>query len=159
MAPITAPAGATGSASLGADVHYVVCRELCIPGKAQLTLSLPASSDHAEHSSASHSVFEATRQKFPKRAPATWKVSAQSGKDAFTLAVHGLAATDGITFFPADTGVIDNPSPQKLSRISGGFTLTLKKSDLLTGPVKTLAGLLNVPGQGSFEITAAVVQN
>lgn len=157
MAPITVPA-ATGNVSFGADVHYVVCRELCIPGKAQLTLSLPASPDKSEHLSASHPAFDAARRKFPKPAPAAWKISAQSGSDNFTLAVHGLAATDGITFFPADTGVIDNPSPQKLSGIPGGFTLTLKKSDLLTGPVKTLAGLLNVPGQGSFEIAAAVTQ-
>jgi DsbC/DsbD-like thiol-disulfide interchange protein len=157
MAAITTPAGAKGNAFLGADVHYVVCRELCIPEKAHLTLSVAASPDHGEHFSASHPVFEATRQNFPKPAPPAWKVSAKARKDNFTLAVRGLAGADGITFFPADTGVIDNPSPQKLSRVPGGFTLTLKKSDLLTGPVKTLAGLLKVPGQGSFEIRTPVV--
>jgi DsbC/DsbD-like thiol-disulfide interchange protein len=158
MAPLIVPAAATGNASLAADVRYVVCRELCIPGKAQLTLVLPASADRGEHFSASHDLFEATRGKFPKPAPPAWKISSRSEKDQFTLIVRGLAPAQGITFFPGETSVIDNPAPQTMSLVPGGFALALKKSDLLAGPVKTLKGLLNVPGQGSFEISASVAQ-
>lgn len=158
MASVKTPASASGAAMIGADVRYVVCREICIPGKAELTLSIPASADHEAHFSDSHALFEMTRKELPKAAPASWKPAAQSAKDDFVLAIHGLPAMDGITFFPVGTGIIDNPAPQIVSSIPGGFTLTLKKSELLTGRVSALKGLLNVPGRGTFEITARVVR-
>ena len=44
MAPLksTSPEHPTSLPSISADVKYIVCREMCIPGKAHLTLAPPA---------------------------------------------------------------------------------------------------------------------
>jgi DsbC/DsbD-like thiol-disulfide interchange protein len=158
MAPIMAPADATGPATIGASVKYVVCREICIPGKAQLSLTQPHSSDRVEHYSESRPLFQSTRQQFPGVPPATWRVSARSGKDSFELKVGGTAPKQGTAFFPLDPGVIDNAAPEVLTPIEGGFALKLEKSELLTKPVLVLRGVLDVPGTGAFDIAVPVAQ-
>src|SRR5271169_671904 len=46
LVPMHAAAGlaADGPVQLGADVRVLVCREMCIPGKAQISLTLPVKS-------------------------------------------------------------------------------------------------------------------
>jgi thiol:disulfide interchange protein DsbD len=49
MAPIqgSSSRNSTSLPSLSADVKYIVCRDVCIPGKARITLSGPAGGDWA----------------------------------------------------------------------------------------------------------------
>jgi DsbC/DsbD-like thiol-disulfide interchange protein len=86
MAPIQGPLSrnATPLPNLSADVKYIVCRDVCIPGKAHLTLSSPAGGDWASW----HALFEQTRAQLPKPAPTSWKVTAVSAKQYFMLSVQ-----------------------------------------------------------------------
>jgi len=62
MAPIqrSSSRNATSLPSLSADVKYIACRHVCIPGKAHLTLSGPAGGDRALW----RALFEQTRHSF-----------------------------------------------------------------------------------------------
>ena len=159
MAPVKAPVESAGPATIGAQVKYVVCREICIPGKAQLSISVPPSKDHVEHPSGSRDVFEKAQEQFPKPAPPAWRFSAKQNRDEFQLIVHGAPIKRAVSFFPLDSGVIDNPAPQKISAVDGSFSLSLKKSELLTKPVLMLKGLLDVPGSGTYEIAVPVASD
>jgi DsbC/DsbD-like thiol-disulfide interchange protein len=154
MAPIEA--ASQGSASpppnLSADVKYIVCREMCIPGKAHLTLSAPADGDWSRW----RALFEQTRQQLPKRAPTIWKVSAKSDKTHFILLVQGAPGAKSASFFPLIPDEIDNSASQALASNRSGFQLTLKKSDQLTKPVATLNGLLILGPARSYEVSAPV---
>lgn len=149
--PAYSPAGSTEA--IGADVQYIVCREMCIPGSAHVTLASPSSQ---QQSSAWRQLFEQTGEQIPRAAPAKWKLSAKAGPESFDLFVRTASKVDAVTFFPLEAGQIDNSAPQSFVSTATGFRLTLKKSDLLVKPVATLKGLLVLgPGQ-AFEIAVPV---
>jgi DsbC/DsbD-like thiol-disulfide interchange protein len=156
MTPVTASANAKGAGAIVANVKYVVCSEVCVPGKTQLSLSIPPEAGRAHYFSASRILFQRTRSKVPQPPPISWKISARAGKDQFELAVRGVAPKQGIIFFPLDPDVIDNAAPQVTTPASGGFDVTLRASELITRTPTVLKGVLTVPGIGSYDISAPV---
>ncbi len=155
MAPIQGPSSrnATPLPNLSADVKYIVCRDVCIPGKAHLTLSGPGGGDWAPW----RALFEQTRKQLPKPAPAGWKVTAASAEQYFIMSVHATQHVTDASFFPLEPGQIDNSSPQDFAPTHDGFRLTLKKSDQLAKPIATLKGLIVLGTGRAFEVSAPVV--
>jgi DsbC/DsbD-like thiol-disulfide interchange protein len=163
MAPIerTSNSSEEGTIPIAADVTYVVCSEICIPGKTHLTLALPwrsgAQSDRAGDPSQWRAIFERTRAQLPRPAPATWKMSAESSKDEFVLSVLTNVPVKSATFFPLDPDEIENSVPQAFASTRDGFRLTLRKSEQLAKPVTTMRGLVVLGAQQrAFEIAAPV---
>jgi DsbC/DsbD-like thiol-disulfide interchange protein len=157
MVPVHASQTITGGASvpIALNAKWLICREVCIPDRAQLHLSLPVSTGIPQ-SSPSADLFAQTKALLPKPAPKNWKTSAQSGKGDFVLIVTAGKPLDGASFFPRDPGQIDNAAPQKVVTTPTGVRITLKKSEVLTKPVSTLRGLLEVAGGEAYEIQAPV---
>ena len=155
MAPIqgSSSRNATSLPSLSADVKYIVCRDVCIPGKAHLTLSGPAGGDWALW----RALFEQTRAQLPKPAPASWKLTAVSDKQHFILSVQARSQVANASFFPLEPSQIDNSGPQEFSLTHNGFRLALKKSDQLTKPITNLRGLIVLGPGRAFEVSAPVV--
>jgi DsbC/DsbD-like thiol-disulfide interchange protein len=162
----SASSAANSTPAISADVKYVVCREMCIPGKAHLTLS---SASSAQQSSAQqftvwHQLFEQTRAQIPKPAPKAWKLSARTGTDTnkeknndhFILSVRTDSKVHAATFFPLEPGQIENSAPQSFAPTANGFRLSLKKSDLLVKPITSLKGLLVLGPGRAYEIAAPV---
>jgi len=155
MAPIQAATKghATSIPNLSADVKYIVCREMCLPGKAHLTLALPPGGDWGRW----RVLFEQTRQQLPKPAPPGWKVSAESDKSHFIVSVRGSPQVQRASFLPLEPSQIENSSPQDFVSNRTGFRLTLKKSDQLIKPISTLRGLIVLGPGRAFEVAAPVV--
>ncbi|MGO9516378.1 MAG: protein-disulfide reductase DsbD domain-containing protein [Candidatus Korobacteraceae bacterium] len=144
---------ATSMPSLSADVKYIVCREMCIPGKAHLTLTPPPGGDWGKW----RALFEQTRQQLPKPAPPGWKVSVESDKFHFIVSVRTGSQVQSASFFPINAGEIDNSSAQDFTSNRTGFRLTLKKSDQLSKPISTLKGLIVLGPGRAFEVATPVV--
>jgi len=161
MAPIERAANSTAAAAvpIAADVKYVVCRDVCIPGKAHLTLSLaPAAGDPPAEASEWHAIFQSTRAQLPKAAPASWRVSAKQDKDHFMLTVRGAPEVKAASFLPLEADQIENSAGQVFTGSQTGFGLTLKKSEQLAKSVPTLRGLIVVGPGRAFEVAAPVTQ-
>jgi DsbC/DsbD-like thiol-disulfide interchange protein len=155
---------AISTQAISADVKYIVCREMCIPGKAHLTLSSPSSvqQSSARQSSAQQfaewrQLFEQTRGQIPKPAPKAWKVSARTDKQHFILSARTESKVPAATFFPLEPGQIENSAPQSFVSTANGFRLSLKRSDLLVKPITSLKGLLVLGPSRAYEIAAPVV--
>ncbi len=157
-APIERPAALQPglTAEIAAAVNYVVCREICIPGKAHLTLPLPAERQTQAQAPQWHALFQQARAQLPKKTPADWKVSAESDKDHFTLSVQTGAPVHEATFFPLQPGQIDNSAQQVFESSGNGFRITLRKSDQLAKAVPALRGLIVLGPGRAFEIAARV---
>lgn len=160
MAPIKVPSDAksSGASTIVADVRYLVCREICIPGKKRLTLSIPVGDGAAAQFGDWQKLFRRTRAQLPRPAPAAWKISAISEKDQFVLSIAGAGAGKNASFFPLEPGVIENSAPQKWDATSNGFRMTLKKSGQLDKPISTLKGVIALDNGRAFEISAFVAQ-
>jgi DsbC/DsbD-like thiol-disulfide interchange protein len=158
MSPITVPTGAKASAiaAITADVKYIVCSDICIPGKAHETLSIPGSANTALPTEDPTELFKKTREQLPKPGPPGSKVSAVADKDHFILTVRGVSTPQRVSFFPLRPGVIENSAPQVLESTGDGFRLTLKKSDQYT-TYPLLRGILVLDSSRAFQIQATIL--
>jgi thiol:disulfide interchange protein DsbD len=146
-----------GPAVLDAKVSWLVCREVCIPGKAELgmrvmvTASAPTS---ATTSSIDQTFWQRGIATLPTPLPATDKAFFQPTTAGFRLGVTtGRRETDAV-FFPQDQNIIDNPSPQKLTPTKNGLVLELKKDSNLQANPAQLKGVLELAGRRNYELAA-----
>jgi thiol:disulfide interchange protein/DsbC/DsbD-like thiol-disulfide interchange protein len=117
-----------GSVTLNADVDWLMCEDVCIPGSASLTLTLPVNPNAPQPDAAWADKIKATLAALP-RTDAHWTATATRAGKTVTLTVIPTSAdshqpTD-LRFF-AEDGLIayDQPQPSK-SDGKGGFVLTL----------------------------------
>jgi DsbC/DsbD-like thiol-disulfide interchange protein len=143
-------------ARLGAEIKVLVCREMCIPGKTQLSLTLPIKSLPPAPDARTRELFAAARKDLPRPAPQNWKFSVDAAKDSFVLAANLGAQITQAIFFPLAEAQIDNAAPQILQPLAGGFRLRLRKSDQLLKSIEHLKGVLVLSGNHAYLIDAPV---
>ena len=143
---IRTPPGLTDGATekIIANIHYLICREVCIPEKKQLVLELPVKGHGTASSNAA--LFEATRRQLPKPIPAAWKISAFSAGDELRLGLKTGKVIASAQFFPLEPEQIENAAPQNVSATRGGLELRLKKSNHLLRPLSHIKGVIVVAG-------------
>jgi DsbC/DsbD-like thiol-disulfide interchange protein len=134
-------------------VKLVVCRDLCIPGRAQLSLALPVQAPHAEEPNASLAIlnmFAASREQLPIPIPQAWSIRASETKDDVLLNVKTSRALSQshVFFFPLDEQVIENSAPQSVERMPRGFKMRLQKSSQFLKPISHLRGVIVLGSRG-----------
>jgi len=141
------------SVRLGAQVKLLVCsHEMCIPGKAELSLTLPIQSQPPAPNTPTAELFAATRKSLPRAAPGNWKFSVTDANDSFVLTANvGRQITQAV-FFPLAESQIENAAPQKLVTEKADFRLTLRKSEQLLKPIDRLKGVLALSDDQAFLI-------
>src|SRR6202163_3453871 len=96
------------AAQLGAELKVLVCREICIPGKAQISLTVPIKSMPPEVDARSGELFIAARKSLPRRAPRDWEFNVSDQKDSFVLTAKLGRQTTRAAFFPLEESQVDN---------------------------------------------------
>jgi len=146
-----------GPVTLKAKVDWLVCREVCIPGKAELeVIRRVAAKDDVSAENEDHGLFLrlAKTSSFPEPLPANQKAIFQPTPTGFQLAVETGQRESSAVFFPADQDILDNPAPQKVTATAKGFVLDLKKDASLTANPAQLKGVLELSGGRAYEIAA-----
>jgi thiol:disulfide interchange protein DsbD len=144
----------TGPARLVADVRWLVCHDICVPGRATLGLPWPLpESDRGAAGDWARVIADARRQ-VPSPAPPAWQVSARDAGDSIVVTVKGDAKVGRGVFFPIAEGVIEESAPQKVEASGGVVTFTLKKSDQLTTTPKELRGVVKFDSGVAYEVAA-----
>jgi DsbC/DsbD-like thiol-disulfide interchange protein len=139
---------------VSADIRYLICREVCIPAKAQASLSIPSA--NASNAAAERELFRNTFENSPKAWPTGWKAQVSDNGGFFLLSLDTGASEPKVTFFPLEEEQIDNSAAQSVASYPRGVLIKLKKSDQLLKPVGRLKGVV-VLGQGrAFEFSAPV---
>jgi thiol:disulfide interchange protein DsbD len=143
-------------AQFGAEIRVLVCREICVPGRTQLSLTLPIRSQPPAPDVRTQDLFAAARREMPRPVPQDCKFSVDDLKDSFVLTANfGSQITQAI-FFPFAELQIDNSAPQTLQPLATGFRLTVRKSDRLLKPVERLKGVLVLARKQAYLIDAPV---
>jgi thiol:disulfide interchange protein len=157
MAPHAAPGG---TAVLSAEASWLVCAEICIPGGAKLSLSLPIVAGPVAPDPATAALFAAVRRQLPL--PAAFETRFVSGADHYRLLVPEAALAElrdpTGTFFPSDGSLIDHAVEPRVSRGTDGLEIVLKKATAKAAAPATLDGVLALRGaagaERAFEISA-----
>jgi thiol:disulfide interchange protein DsbD len=158
--PFTVQAAATakpGSAVLHAKVDWLVCREVCIPGKAELDQNVNVVSRAPAVNLISPSdqeLFNRLANALPKALPSSENAIFQPTPTGFRLAVTTGQRETQAVFFPEDEDILDNPAPQTVTPTATGFVLDLKKDANLTTNPAQLKGVLELAGGRNYEIAA-----
>ena len=151
LVPIKGGASASPapSAEVNVQISIVVCKDLCIPGKANVAVALPVRAAPPSVSNANTALFAAARNRLPKPLPAGWAVQvADSSKNEFLLTAAIGKQASGAFFFPLDESQVSNAASQPVEATPKGFRLRLKKSDELLKPIARLRGVLTLDGTG-----------
>ena len=130
--------------TLAAHVTWLVCREVCIPGKADLAVvrtawSKPAASPDVD--AAAQNLIAKFQAQLPKPLPSTDTATFTSTPKTFVLDVTTGSQQSSAQFFPLDETVIANAAPQPAQSTANGVQLTLTKDENLQAPPQKLNGI------------------
>jgi DsbC/DsbD-like thiol-disulfide interchange protein len=158
MARIHSPGSAQiqGKVDLAANAKWLVCREICIPGKMRLSLTLPVQAAGKAPGPARNQLFETARRRLPRPLPANWRVAASSEKDRFDLSIETGKPEAQAVFFPLAAEQIENSAPQIVTATKQGTRISLRKSEHLLKAVTTLNGVVVFSSGRAFLIHAKV---
>ena len=154
--------GNVGPSTLHAHVDWLVCRERCIPGKADLEverkvwIGLYTLLDDRGPSLAEQFFHNGHKPlpEIPKPLPASAKANFQPTPTGFRLTVETGQRESSAEFFPEDQDILDNPAPQKLTPTAKGLILDLKKDAELAAKPAQLRGVLELSGGRAYQIVA-----
>ena len=158
----THPWGA--SIEIGVIAEWLVCKEECIPGDAELSLRLPVSSEPPRPSEW-HSLFEHTRTTVPDASDivAKWKMTAELVDNHYTLEWRypddePFQFERQPHFFPSRSRQIENAEQQHYSfdRSTRMGSLTLTPYRTSNTRVSELSGVL--APQGGFHAGLAAIE-
>jgi thiol:disulfide interchange protein DsbD len=151
---ITPPSDIPSGSSLVLQAHaaWLICEEICISDKADLTLTL-ATDTKAPAPSGWADLFRKTQQLLPK-ALAGMKLSASRAGDSYVLNITpDKPVADGaeFMFFAGEEEVINHSALQKQSTDGRTVQLLLRDSDYASKPASRLRGVLVVTGGEKHE--------
>jgi len=158
--PFTVKAAAPakpGSFVLHAKVDWLVCREVCIPGKAELdqNVNVVSGAPVVDLTSPSdQELWNRLANAIPRALPSSDTAIFQPMPSGFRLAVTTGQRETQAAFFPEDEDVLDNPAPQTVTPTATGLILDLKKDANLTKIPAQMNGVLELAGGRNYEIAA-----
>ena len=150
--PVDADSGT--AVAIGADVEWLVCRDICIPQYAELMLSVPIARDDENGSLATD--FAAALAKVPQKSP--WPAFYTEDSEHFVLTV-GMPAIDAadVRFFPYEYGIIEHAADQQVSGDDRGLLVRTRRDANGEDLSESIAGVLVVRGKAhhdAYEIIA-----
>lgn len=157
VAPSFSSAG--GPVTLGGDVHWLVCRDICIPGSTTLSVTRPAAASAAGSSEAAADAMLVRRfeSALPQPLPPPGYATFGAHSRAFTLLVTTGRRERGAQFFPLDQNLITNAAPQRAEPRADGIQLTLLQDENLTAHPQLLRGVVEFPDGRAYAIRATPV--
>ena len=121
LTSITPASTVSGNVTLRADVSWLVCEEICVPGGAKLDLTLPVAKS-AEP--ANTSLFEEFRSQLPLSSQPPFELVWKRAGDVLSLQVQGVPQGTPLELFPlpAENQIVGHPvfSPPDTLSIKAG---------------------------------------
>lgn len=131
--------------TLAGRLAYLVCETECIPGSADLALTLPVARD-AGADPANAALFARARAALPKVSPWPARLSSQDDRLVLDLDAPGLVADKirSVAFFPYPETAIENAAPQPFTVDAAGLHLALTRATPADPAPESLPGVLAI---------------
>ena len=156
--------------TLSARADWLVCKEICIPEGADLSLSLPVAGT-AQPDARWAAAIASARAALPRPLDGVAVSATGAGRDIVLAltAAHGGIDPGELYFFPDKAGLIEPAAAQRLAREGDSWKLTLSVANQRVGDARRVSGVLvatngiagqrassvDVPLQGSIVAASA----
>lgn len=131
---------------LRAQAKWLVCRDICIPGSAELLLNLPVDTA-APDDPAWGVAFDRARAELPSPMPG-WSARFAVAGGSFSLALDGAnLAGRQLEFFPEPNDLVNHAAPQRLAIDGSGLRLSQALSAYFVDAPTELRGVLVARGR------------
>jgi thiol:disulfide interchange protein DsbD len=148
----TAAGSASNKAEIGADVRYLICREVCIPARDHVSLTFAGDKPTAS------AVIRNAESQLPQALPSRTHIRAVALPDSFVLTLGKPSGIGRVTdFIPTDAQVIENSAKPALQESAKLLRIRLKKSEQLNHEISTLRGLL-IARDKSYNVSLPVMK-
>jgi thiol:disulfide interchange protein len=142
--------------TLRGALHFLVCSNVCIPGKADLSRTVSVAVQPGAPAPSTQSIFLNAEHHLPRALPAGASVAVTQTKNAFVVTLTTGERIATAEFYPFDQNVIANAAPQSVEPLANGVRISIPKAqDLQQGPSQ-LHGLIKLPDGTAVQFTAAV---
>ncbi|HTH53643.1 MAG TPA: thioredoxin family protein [Edaphobacter sp.] len=145
-----------GPIHLDAKVNWLVCREVCIPGRAHLGLNLTVDPKATAPAQPVGALGEALGL-IPKPLPSDMKLTITGGKNEFVMDLITGERTSDAEFYPFDQEQIANAGDQDVEPLPNGVRLRVPRAPELTKLPEQLHGVLKLDDETAYDVTAPVV--
>ena len=155
VAPDFKPVGPT--VKLGGKVTWLVCRAVCLPGKATLSVDRPALSSEPSAPGAiavDQQLIDRFHSTLPQPLPSGDQAKFRITPKGFSLTVQTGSREQSAEFFPFDQNILANAVPQPVKFLTNGVEISLTKDENLTTAPQQLHGLLVLGPGRAYEIRA-----
>lgn len=130
--------------TLAAQVRWVACKHICVPGEADVSLVLPVSRGGEAPASRHAAAIAKARQAQPGDGPQPACFTLGAGNIA--LRIGGIVADRpqirSARFYPLSWGEVSYSAPQNFSVEGGNLTIELQRGDKKEGELTSLNGVL-----------------
>ncbi len=146
MVPIQAPAQLDGEEiTLHVRADWLECKEICLPGSAELSLTLPVTDQAPQPHPSFAEHFQQARQEWPLR-DTGWRFEGERIDDEFTIRAippeSGAPAVDSAQFFAAEAEMIQYYPAQHWQPENGSYVFTLVRDITFRHEPNRLTGVL-----------------
>ncbi|HZQ44925.1 MAG TPA: protein-disulfide reductase DsbD domain-containing protein [Acidobacteriaceae bacterium] len=153
---VTAPANARlGKAHLDAHVTWLVCAQVCLPGKAHLGYDMNVVRGPLPPPPVVGALGESINS-LPKPLPPDMSASAIGDAKHIQLTLKTGSHETDAEFYPFDPEIIENAADQEIKPLPDGVQVTLKRASDSTSLPKSLHGLVELSSTESYDLTAPV---
>ena len=139
LTEITPPTGQTVPAKIkiGADLDWLVCKEICLPGKASLDLNV---SSQPKDNIDLQGLFDEIRREMPVQVPGI-SVQGKLSGGFLVLKVIGATGVGNLSFFPNEGDYVDEFKPASTEHSGNTSVLRVPLKEKATVP-DTVSGIL-----------------
>ncbi|HEX2150413.1 MAG TPA: protein-disulfide reductase DsbD domain-containing protein, partial [Stellaceae bacterium] len=115
---------------ISAHATWLVCSDICIPGEADLALTLPVTAGPVAPDPANAALFAAARARLPQPARFATRMAASGTDLKLSVPEAALAGISNptVSFFPHEPNIIDAAAEPRTRTSSDGLDLLLKRA-------------------------------
>ncbi len=135
-----------------AKVSWLVCREVCIPGKAELKLPIAVADAGTPGKVLAQALIQSWQQKLPLPLPSDAKATWTPTAAGFSVRVLTGKPEISAQFFPYEESQIDNAAKQQVRPLKNGIQIELKADENLKVIDGPLHGLVVFPDGRAFDV-------
>ena len=147
-----------GEATIAAHLSWLVCKQVCVPGRADLALKLRvvAAGKEVSHEGEKAGALAAALRHLPQPLPDDFRIQANGAGDRIVLIAHTGDREKDAEFFPSDPDTVADTAKLDAKPLADGVEFDLQKSPNAATMPKELRGLLKLDDENSYDFSVPI---